>query len=409
MKSKFKAILSRISYYPSHSTHHFYYCFFVFLFLICSSYLCLFIPSSSYFTWNNYNNKFAWAITNNIKNITHPDKKEIEYLKSFALETINNDRIKFGLKSVSLSNNTAAQIQADESLRTERISHWDTNGLKPYMLYSRYNGTGYVQQNIAQISYTYSNSSNLKSSEVCNNIVKPICTTINPQKAISTLENSMMYNDLICCNNGHKNNILNKFHTNVSIGIAFNKYYFVIVQNFENQYFDKNYKIEKSNDNIINFKAKILDPIKNNNDNSSKQNDINKSSDDGNFTINHIAFYLDDKPTKIQYEKNKNKSSYDFGDLKLMVSKPLTSDKKYIQQSKSYKIIEAKKWEIDKDNINLEIKIPSTIDKKDKLITMVVYAKDINNINNKNDKALISADTSNINELVPISAYTFFN
>lgn len=45
-----------------------------------------------------------------------------------------------------------------------------------------------------------------------------------------------MYDDVKCCNNGHRYNILDKYHTNVSIGIAYDKYYFSIVQNFEDRY-----------------------------------------------------------------------------------------------------------------------------------------------------------------------------
>lgn len=379
----------RVSFLFLSSKSKSYYLSLCFLTVLYFLFISLLLINGNYF-------KDAWGVAiNNYENFSK-NNKEFEYLKFFALEKINSDRTKFGLNPVLLSNNTAAQIQANESLKTETISHWDVNGLKPYMLYSFYNGSGYVQQNIAQVSYTYSKKSNLKSSEICNSAEQSICKPIDPLKAISSLENSMMYNDVICCNNGHKNNVLNKFHTHVSIGIAFNKYYFVMVQNFENQYFDKNYKVEKSTDNIINVKAKIL-------------NDSNKTIDN-NFTINHIAFYLDDKPTKIQYEKNKDRNSYDFGDLKLMVSKPLKSDKVYQQQSDTYRIIEAKKWVVQKNNIDLEIKIPNTINKKDKLLTMVVYAKDNTEKNYDNDKkAIVSNDNSKVNEFIPLSAHTFFN
>jgi hypothetical protein len=46
----------------------------------------------------------------------------------------------------------------------------------------------------------------------------------------------MMYNYNECCNDGHRENILGKVHTHVSIGIAYNSYDITYVQNFEDQY-----------------------------------------------------------------------------------------------------------------------------------------------------------------------------
>ena len=49
---------------------------------------------------------------------------------------------------VKLSKNDAARVHAEDILKTEQISHWMTTGEKPYMTYTRYNGLGYVAQNI---------------------------------------------------------------------------------------------------------------------------------------------------------------------------------------------------------------------------------------------------------------------
>lgn len=310
-------------------------------------------------------------------------------LKSFALSEINEDRADHGLSPLLESNNTAAQIHANELLETKTISHMTMNGFKPYMLYSLYNGTGYVQQNVGQISYVLSNDGHNyhKASDLCYDYKRFYCPVIDQYKAISDLEYSMMYNDEACCNNGHKNNILNKFHTHVSIGIAFNKYYFVMVQNFENHYLNSDLKILKNNEDII-LEAKI--------------NDQNKF----NFVINHVSFFLDEYPTKLSYEKNVDTNSYDFGDLKLMVSKPLPSDLQYIQEKHddSYKIIEAKKWDLNKNNIDLEFQLPDTLNTKNKILTMVVYAQTLD------DNPDRMQDKDNLNsEYVPITSYTFFN
>ena len=317
----------------------------------------------------------------------------MQALKNFALSKINEDRAKHALSPLLQSNNTAAQIHANELLQTKTISHMTLDGFKPYMLYSLYNGTGYVQQNIGQISYVLSNNGQnyYKASDLCYDFKRYYCPVLDQYKAINDLEYSMMNNDEACCNNGHKNNILNKFHTHVSIGIAFNKYYFVMVQNFENHYLSSDLKILKNNEDII-LEAKI--------------NDQNKF----NFVINHVSFFLDEFPTKLNYEKNRDKNSYDFGDLKLMISKPLPSDLQYIQEKKddSYKIIEAKKWDLSKNNIDLEFQLPDTLNTKNKILTMVVYAQTLDD--NQNDNQNDIQDKNFINpEYVPITSYTFFN
>ena len=52
-------------------------------------------------------------------------------------------------------------------------------------------------------------------------------------------------------------------------------------------------------------------------------------------------------------------------------------------------------------NINLEFQIPETLNVKDKILTMVVYAQPVNT------EGVISNDISN--DYVPLTSYTFFN
>ncbi len=354
-----------------------------------SKYQPLFVGSFLIFSLLIPNVSLSYAL-NPISAINYNDSSStMQTLKSFALSKINEDRANHGLSPLLQSNNTAAQIHANELLQTKTISHMSMDGFKPYMLYSLYNGTGYVQQNVGQISYVLSNDGQnyYKASDLCYDSKRFYCPVIDQYKAINDLEYSMMNNDEACCNNGHKNNILNKFHTHVSIGIAFNKYYFVMVQNFENHYLSSDLKILKNNEDIK-LEAKI--------------NDQNKF----NFVINHVSFFLDEFPTKLNYEKNRDKNSYDFGDLKLMISKPLPSNLQYIQEKKddSYKIIEAKKWDLSKNNIDLEFQLPDTLNMKNKILTMVVYAQTLDE--NKDDNQA----KNYINpEYVPITSYTFFN
>ena len=109
--------------------------------------------------------------------------------------------------------------------RNQQPSHWTTDGMKPYMKYSEYNGTGYVEQNVAVIGYG-------------NNAVQKcedgaaICKKIEPYFQIDRLQWNMVDNDTLCCENKHKANILDKVHNSVSIGIAYDDYYFALVPEF---------------------------------------------------------------------------------------------------------------------------------------------------------------------------------
>jgi hypothetical protein len=308
----------------------------------------------------------------------------LKILQNYALSKINIDRLNFGLNPLSLSDNKAAQHHASEILRTGFLSHWSTNGLKPYMLYSLYNGTGYVQQNTGQISYidTADVMKGITSHSFCTNDSKLYCAPIDPFDAIEKIENSMMYNDSLCCYDGHKNNILDKFHTNVSIGIAFNEYYFVLVQNFENNYL--RYNLSSDNDEYS-LVVKMLDPNKN-------------------LQLSHISFYSDNLPNTMEYEKNKNKSNYSLGDPVLIISKPLEFYEQYVQPE-SYSIIEAENWDIHDESINISFELPDNLELKNRMVTMIMYA------NNKttNPSILDTDGKTSPRELVPVASYTIHN
>ena len=64
-----------------------------------------------------------------------PDQRHIE-VKRRMLEIINENRTAAGLAPLVLGDNAAAQLHAEASLEGCFLSHWDPNGLKPYMRYS---------------------------------------------------------------------------------------------------------------------------------------------------------------------------------------------------------------------------------------------------------------------------------
>jgi len=82
----------------------------------------------------------------------------------------------------------------------------------------------YVLQN------TVSDASKIESQKLCAPSV---------ESSIEVEEYSMVNDDLKCCDNGHRDNILNKYHTSVSIGIAYSDAA-VMIQNFENHHITLN-------------------------------------------------------------------------------------------------------------------------------------------------------------------------
>lgn len=143
-----------------------------------------------------------------------------DQLESYTLAIINQNRTSEGLLPVTLSPMPSGQQHADSMLEYNYFSHWDTQGYKPYMRYSLLNGTGYVEENVA---YEYSS-------------FPSFVTTQSVERVIGSLEWQMMNNDSQCCNNGHRDNILNQYHNRVSIGIAYSPTYVYLVEDFENYY-----------------------------------------------------------------------------------------------------------------------------------------------------------------------------
>jgi len=233
-------------------------------------------------------------LVNSTDHSSDQPKPALDELKAFALDRINHDRSKFNLSPVKLSANEAAQEHAQDVLQTRLLSHWMTNGEKPYMTYTRLGGTGAVSQNVA-ISGYQENADNCKNDRY-------FCSKIDPFLSINETEHSMMYDDKQCCDNGHRDNILDQYHTHVSIGIAYDDYNFVMVQNFENNYITKEHESDRIpvfsfTHNTLTITGKIID---------------GQISSMPNHRI-PITIYYDPAPTNIQYEKHKYDNSYDEG------------------------------------------------------------------------------------------------
>ena len=144
-------------------------------------------------------------------------------LANYALSLINKDREQYNLSPVTLSNVPSDQQHSDSMLYYGYFSHWDLFDMKPYMRYTLVGGTDGVTENIAY-----------ETREVCT---FSICTgDINPNESIEQMEYSMMYNDSICCDNGHRDNILDPNHNEVSIGVAYNGSTIYFTEDFIDNY-----------------------------------------------------------------------------------------------------------------------------------------------------------------------------
>jgi len=165
-------------------------------------------------------------ILNGKANVTFPSSYSI--LANYSLTLINKDRVEGGFKALTLSSISSAQQHANSEMYYGYFSHWDTQGYKPYMRYTLLGGSGAVSENVALSSCQDSTHQHIEP-----------CTIETIENAINGSEWMMMNNDTICCDNGHRTDILDPFHNRVSIGIAWNaissKVYFV--EDFENSYF----------------------------------------------------------------------------------------------------------------------------------------------------------------------------
>lgn len=268
-------------------------------------------------------------------------------LVKYALDKINEDRAKYNLFPVNLSKNQAAQSHAQSLFENKDLhpSHLTTDGMKPYMKYSKYNGTGYVEQNVAVGGYERGVIQKCKDEAIT-------CKKIDPHRQIDNFEWTMINNDTLCCENKHKINILNRHHTDVSIGIAYDDYYFALVQNFENNYIKYDKPLTHS-DRQINLSGKILRD---------------------NFDVDTIGIYYDKTPSKLFYEQKKDEGRYNLGKLIAQVAKPPPVFLQY-EPPGNHTLIVAKNWRQDGNYLDIMFDL-SPVAKMDGVYTIVVYLKD---------------------------------
>jgi uncharacterized protein YkwD len=273
---------------------------------------------------------------------TKPEKVPQEELVAHVLAAINSDRKKFGLEPVKLDNsNQAAQLHAEDVFRTKQISHWTSSGEKPYMTYTRLGGEGSVHQNVAIAGFGPDEYDRCVSTII-------LCERIDPISTIDELEKEMMYNDKECCDNGHRDNILDRDHTHVSIGIVYDEYYLALVQNFE-----ADYGLFTS---VEGTKVSIAGPMP------------------AGAKFDNVVVYYDKLPSKEAYDANKEKLSYDAGTLAATVFEPLPRGLKY-QQPGDYVVIEAGRWRNGNGNLDVSFDLAPAM-KEDGVYTVYAMLED---------------------------------
>jgi hypothetical protein len=263
-----------------------------------------------------------------------------EELVQHALDLINKDRADFGLPPVELSTNQAAQAHAEDVFNTKRISHWMTNGEKPYMTYTRYAGEGSMQQNVAIAGFSADQY------EECRTNILLDCEKIEPLSTIEELEYEMMYKDAECCKDGHRDNILDPRHTHVSIGIVYDQYYLAFVENFENNY---GLDVEIAGGQVR-ITGQLLEG-----------------------ELQQIGIYYDAMPTRSVYEQNKHLLSYSAGELAATVVKPLPPGY-YYERPEGYTLVEANRWG-EGGSVNVTFNLASAVE-QDGVYTLFAMVKD---------------------------------
>ena len=147
---------------------------------------------------------------------TPPEQRYIKE-KRYMLELINAERIREGLEPVVLGSNVAAQLHAEASIEECFASHWDLDGLKPYM---RYSLAGGYQANVE----------NVAGSDYCPSRFAFYAPVSDIRLEIRETMDGWMDSP------GHREAIMDPWAEKVNVGLEWSTYSFSAVQQFEGDY-----------------------------------------------------------------------------------------------------------------------------------------------------------------------------
>ena len=150
-------------------------------------------------------------------NTTEPPRLRNQSEKIYMLELINKARAGAGVPPVVMGTNDVAQIQAEKLLRDCVLSHWGTDGLKPYMRYSLAGG-----YQVTQETATTSNE--------CGLVYTWLQWNGRPEEMIRESVQSLLSSPI------HQKVLLNPTYQQVNIGLAWDRNTFKTVEHFEGDY-----------------------------------------------------------------------------------------------------------------------------------------------------------------------------
>ena len=133
--------------------------------------------------------------------------------KEFLLRLINEARADAGVPPVRLGDSPVAQLHAEDMLEHCFISHWGTDGLKPYMRHSLAGGMD-------------PNGENVYSRNECGHIDTWFIWTGDIDKTIRHAQEALLGSP------GHRLTMLHPAYTEVNLGLAWNWTTFKLVQHF---------------------------------------------------------------------------------------------------------------------------------------------------------------------------------
>ena len=152
---------------------------------------------------------------------TEPPRLRNMAEKRHMLDLINDARSRAGVHPVAMGTNNVAQIQAGNLLRDCVMSHWGTDGMKPYMRYSLAGGY-------------QTNAENVMSHNECGMADTLLSWNDHPMEMVADSVAGLLDSP------GHRETMLSPEYRKVNIGLAWNRNVFKVVQHFEGDYVEFN-------------------------------------------------------------------------------------------------------------------------------------------------------------------------
>ena len=148
---------------------------------------------------------------------TEPPRLRNQAEKRHMLELVNQARVRNGVPPVVMGQNNVAQIQADQLLRDCVLSHWGTDGLKPYMRYSLAGGY-------------QTNGENVLTFNECGLADTWLSWNDEPAQMVAQAVEGWLESP------GHRETMLGPEYRKVNIGLAWDRNTFKAIQHFEGDY-----------------------------------------------------------------------------------------------------------------------------------------------------------------------------